>query len=713
MTASRAKIKTTGAFLLGFFRSVGLAGVAVLAAVATPQLARAAEGPVLQPAHMELQLVAEGSVTPGGQVAVALRMKPEKAWHSFWRNPGDAGEPTRLVWTLPTGAKTGEFTWPLPRTLLVGGILMNYVYDGQVLLVQPLTAPVDAKPGQTLHLKAEAVYQVCSDTCVPGQETLTLDIPVTAAPVADGKWGPAITKTLADAPKPATLTAAFEAGPALRLGVAGAALKGADLGSAHFFPFTNGAIDNAKPQAGAFGTDGVTLTLIKDAQATAPTIRLMGVLGVGDRGYEIAAAPGVLPAGITGKGVIGLAKTGSGDQLSLVRAVVFALIGGLILNLMPCVFPVLSMKAASIAMHAQHGEKARSQGLAFLAGVVVTFLGLALALIAAKAAGSAVGWGFQLQSPLVIATLCLLMLLIALNFAGLFEIGLSVQGVGSGLTDNGGLAGSFFTGALAVVVAAPCTAPFMAGALGFALSQPTYVALIVFLALAVGFAAPFTALTFAPGLLKLMPRPGAWMNIFKTVLAFPMLGAAAWLAWVFTSQVGVQGLPFLFAAAILCALGAWLFGMGQRQIATRPRLILQLMLPLALVGAGYLVAKSERSEAKAEPWSVQRVSELRGQGTPVLVNFTAAWCVTCQVNEGAALSSPAVADAIAKAHAVYLKGDWTNQDAAIAAALAEHGRAGVPLYLVYPAGGGEPEVLPQLLTPGIVKAALDRAAAKN
>jgi thiol:disulfide interchange protein DsbD len=252
----------------------------------------------------------------------------------------------------------------------------------------------------------------------------------------------------------------------------------------------------------------------------------------------------------------------------------------------------------------------------------------------------------------------------------------------------------------------------MAGALGFALAQPTIVALLVFLALAIGFALPFTALTFAPGLLRLMPRPGPWMNVFKTVLAFPMLGAAAWLAWVFTSQVGVQGLPFLFAAAILVALGAWLFGMGQRSFAMRPKLILQLMLPLALLGAGYLVAKSERAEAKSEPWSVARVAELRGQGAPILVNFTAAWCVTCQVNEGAALSNPKVADALARTKAVYLKGDWTNQDAAIAGALAEHGRAGVPLYLVYPAGGGEPEVLPQLLTPGIVAAALDRAAAK-
>jgi DsbC/DsbD-like thiol-disulfide interchange protein/cytochrome c biogenesis protein CcdA len=697
--------------LIGLLRTGLLALLAGLAS-ALPLAAQAAAGPVVQAPHMELQLVSAGSAVPGGQVQVALRMKADPEWHSFWRNPGDAGEATRLVWTLPPGWKAGEFTWPLPKTLLVAGILMNYVYDGEVLLPQPITVPADAKVGQTITLKAEAVYQVCADVCIPGQETLSVEVPVTAAPTADARWGPAIAKVLAEAPRPAPLTAALETSPSLKLGVAGAALRGADFKDARFFPFENGVIDNAKPQSGTFGPDGVTLTLTRAPELTGQPTRLAGVLSVGGKGYEIAATPGPLPPGASGKGAVGTPAPGAPDQMGLVQAVLFALLGGLILNLMPCVFPVLSIKAASIAQHAQHGEKARLQGLAFLAGVIVTFMILAGALLAAKAAGGAVGWGFQLQSPPVIAALTLLMLLIALNFAGLFEVGLSIQGAGDSLANRGGLSGSFFTGALAVVVAAPCTAPFMAGALGFALAQPAIVALLVFLALAIGFALPFTALTFAPGLLRLMPKPGGWMNIFKTVLAFPMLGAAAWLAWVFTSQVGVQGLPFLLAAAILVSLGAWLFGIGQRQMALRPRLILQLALPIALIGAAYLVAKSERAEVEAEPWSVQRVAELRAEGRPILVNFTAAWCVTCQVNEGAALSSPAVADALAKANGVYLKGDWTNRNDAIAAALAEHGRVGVPLYLVYPAAGGEPEVLPQFLTAGIVTAALERAAAK-
>ncbi|MDB5453945.1 MAG: thiol:disulfide interchange protein, partial [Caulobacteraceae bacterium] len=282
--------------LIGSLKAFWLTCLMVAASLAAPLTARAAEGPVVQAPHMELQLVSQGSVQPGGQTWVALRMKPEKDWHSFWRNPGDAGEPTRLVWTLPAGWKAGDFVWPLPKTLLVAGILMNYVYEAEVLLPQPLTVPADARPGQTVTLKTEAVYQVCSDTCVPGQETLTIDIPVAAAPAADARWGPAIDKTLAAVPKPAGLTAAFEAGPMLKLAVVGGPLKGADLKDAHFFPFANGAIDNAKPQTGSFGPDGVTLNLAKAEPAVQPA-SLAGVLAVGGKGYEIAAAPGPLPPG--------------------------------------------------------------------------------------------------------------------------------------------------------------------------------------------------------------------------------------------------------------------------------------------------------------------------------------------------------------------------------------------------------------------------------
>ncbi|CAN5325656.1 thioredoxin family protein [soil metagenome] len=692
----------------------------------------AAAAPVKAP-HVDVELVPQGQATPGGEVYVALRLKVEDGWHTFWRNPGDAGEPTRLVWTLPAGWKAGPFVWPRPKLFPVGP-LMNYVLTGDVILPVPLSVPTSAKPGTRVTLKAEAVYQVCSDVCVPGQETVTLEMPVVAAPAPDPKWSGPILKVIGEAPKAAGLSAAFAAtGPSVKLAITGDPLKGADFKGAWFFPYDSTQFDHAKPEPAEYGPDGVTFTLPGASAFTGggpPPAKVEGILALGNAAYEVEALHGPMSAGAAGLGVVKTVAASGGEggagaaSLPLWQAIVFAFLGGLILNLMPCVFPVLSMKAASLAQHAHEGDKARAQGIAFLVGVLATFLALAGGLIAAKAAGSAVGWGFQLQSPPVVAALCLLMLLVALNLAGLFEIGLSAQGVGSDLASKSGLAGAFFTGALAVVVAAPCTAPFMGAALGYALGQPAVIALAVFTALGLGFALPFTAVAFAPGLLRRLPRPGAWMNVFKTVLAFPMLGAAAWLGWVFAVQAGVDALPFLFGAALLTAFGAWLFGQGQYQQKTTPKYMLQAALPLALIGSALLLApvsKAQPADAGAsgalsktavphEVWTPERLAALRAEGRPVFVDFTAAWCVTCKVNEGAALSNQAFADTLAKTNTAYLVADWTNRDAVIAKALADFGRVGVPLYLVYPASGGDAVVLPQLLTPGLVRSAIEKAA---
>jgi len=676
---------------------------------------------------LELELVAQGEAVPGSEVYVALRQKIDPEWHTFWRNPGDAGEATKLVWTLPAGWQAGDIVWPVPDKYTLGP-LMNYVFSGDVILPTPIKVPASAVPGSTVNLKAEAVYQVCSDVCIPGQTALTLDIRVAGgAPAKDATWFEPIAKVVGEAPKPAGLTAASTVTDGkLRIGIVGEPLKGADLSKAYFYPFSSLLIDHAAAQAVERGPDGLTMILTPAAPVPGRAAEIpAGVISLGDRAFEVAAPAGAAIVSAGGQGLV--AQAGSGPVLPLWQAVVFAFVGGLILNLMPCVFPVLSMKAASLALHAHEARKARIQGLAFTAGCVVTFLALAGALIAAKAAGSAVGWGFQLQSPPVIAALCLLMVLIALNLSGLFEIGVSAQGVGSGLADRDGLAGAFFTGALAVVVAAPCTAPFMAAALGYALAQPAVISLGVFAALGLGFALPFTALAFSPGLLRRLPRPGAWMSIFKAVLAFPMFGAAAWLAWVFTMQAGPTALAFLLGAALLTAFGAWLFGLGQ--LSTRPvrRVVLQIALPVALIASGLLlapvaktaaapaadeaVAADEKAAVPYEAFTPDRLAALRAEGKPVFINFTAAWCVSCQANELTSLSSKSVADTFSRTGVVYLKGDWTNRDAVIAKVLAEHGVAGVPLYLVYPRGGGEPVKLPQLLTPGIVKSALEKAAA--
>jgi len=439
-----------------------------------------------------------------------------------------------------------------------------------------------------------------------------------------------------------------------------------------------------------------------------------GVLSVGGKLYEVDAVAGPPLAGAAAVAV---------DISAILVAIGSAFVGGLILNLMPCVFPILSMKAIALARHA-HGGSAGAHGLVFMGGVVATFLALAGALIAARAAGQAVGWGFQLQSAPVVAGLALIMLLTALNLSGVFEVGESLQSAAgeAGGADNGSLWGSALTGALAVAVAAPCTAPFMAPAIGFALTQSPVISLAIFLSLGVGLAAPFTALAFAPGLLKLLPRPGAWMETLKGVLAFPMYGAAAWLVWVFSQQAGALGLAALMAAAVFTAFAAWLYGAAQsaRIAGAKPWLRfgvagVSMAVALALAfwpsgGAPSASGAPAPGAIASVPFSPAKLDSLRASGTPVLVDFTAAWCVTCQVNERVALSTPEVADAFRKSGVVYMIGDWTNRDAAIAQFLTANGRAGVPLYLMYGKGGAAPVTLPQILTPGIVVDAVKKAA---
>jgi thiol:disulfide interchange protein DsbD len=621
--------------------------------------------------------------------------------------------------------------------------LLDFDYTGEVLLPVPISVPADARVGSVVTLKAAAAFLVCEQVCVPEDAVVTLTLPVVAGvPDADPKWGAKVAETLAKAPKPAGLKAVFALqGSVLKLAVTGAPLKGADLSGAFFYPYSGKVIEHPPEQAIERGPEGLTLSLTPGydfTQAEAKPTELAGVLALNGAAYEITATPGAIPAGAGGLGAPPAAPakahgSAEGASLGLPLAVVFAFLGGLILNLMPCVFPILSMKAASLTAHAHDAGRTRVQGLAFLAGVVVTFLALAGLLIAVRAGGAAVGWGFQLQSPAVVAGLALLMLLVALNMSGVFEVGASVQGVASGAGGSGsssqGLGGSFLTGALAVVVAAPCTAPFMAGALGFALTQPPLASLLVFLALALGFAAPFVLLAFIPGLLARLPRPGPWMDVLKKGLAFPMYATAAWLAWVYSQQTGSIPLAALLAASVLVAFAAWLYGMAQaRRIegkgAAAPFVLaaLSLVAALALVVAGVRAAPAASAPAAAsaentagpglasEPWSPEKVKALQAEGKVVMVDFTADWCVTCKVNEGTALKGQRLVDAFKASDAVLLRADWTRRDATIAAALAEHGRAGVPLYLVYPKGSGEPVILPQLLTEGLVIEAVETAA---
>ena len=676
------------------------------------------------PQHVQTQLVAETrGATPGSTVYVALVQKIDAGWHTYWRNPGDAGEATTLAWTLPGGWRAGDIVWPAPKRLPLGP-LMNYGYEGQVLLPVPIEIPADARPGQVERLTAKAQLLVCADVCVPQDANVALDLPVVAgAATADPVWGPAIAKTLADAPKAADIAAAYQStGGSLKIALAGAALAGHPAAGAYFYPYDAETLDQAKPQAIDRGDSGFTLAASAGAAfQKGPPAEIQGVIETADgAAFEVTAKPGPPPPGSGGLGA-----PSEPAKMGLAVAALFAFLGGIILNLMPCVFPILSMKAAAFAGHGGETMGAREQGLAFAGGVLASFLALAGLLMAARAAGQAVGWGFELQSPMVTGALALVILAAALNLSGLFEVGASAQGLGAKLASRGGIVGAAFTGALAVVVAAPCTAPFMGPALGFALTQSPATGLAVFAALAVGFALPFTALAFTPALIRRLPRPGPWMDVLRKGLAFPMYGTAAWLVWVLGAQTDRTSLAAVFAAAVALAFAAWIWGAAQRRVASGRRAwVVNGLAALALFAAvavlvvapygpppqqGAAAAETVAGIA-AEPWSAEKVAALQAQGKPVLVDFTAAWCVTCQVNEQVALNTGEAAQAFKRTGAVLLKADWTNRDAAIAKALADQGRVGVPLYLVYAPGGGAPKVLPQLLTSGIVAEALDDAA---
>ena len=696
-------------------------------AVPAPRAPVAPPGPQ-RTERIEAELVAMSRwAAPGSTAIVAIRQKIAPGWHTYWRNPGDSGGPTTLDWTLPTGVTAGEILWPLPERQRLQG-LMNYGYSDVIYLPVPVEVPATARPGERLRLTSDTLFMVCSDQmCVPDELSLSLDLEIGegAAPL-DPRHGAPIQAILASAPRPADITARARLSEGqLVLSAAGGPLAGSQPRWAYFFPYQGGLIDHAARQAGERGPDGLSLTIPggRGLKANGLALPMSGVLATDLGAWEIAASDGAALAGVTGSGALGhgedaAAATGPAAT-GFWQAALFALLGGLILNLMPCVFPILAMKAAALSRTAHDPAEARRDGLAFLAGVLASFVVLAGLLLALRAGGQALGWGFQLQSPAVIAGLALLMLAVALNLSGVFHVGTGLQGAGSGpLSRLSGPANAFFTGVLAVVVAAPCTAPFMALALGAALVMPWPMALLVFVMLGLGLALPYVLVSVSPRLLARLPRPGPWMESFRNLLAFPMYGTALWLAWVYGRQTG-EALGLLFMAGLMLALGLWLLGRSQAW-ASRTRLaraLAALVLILALV-AGVMAARAPVAQASpggatalaSQPWSEAAVEAALAEGRPVFVNFTADWCVTCKINERSALSSARTARAIAETNTLYLVADWTRRDDAITAALQSHGRSGVPLYLVHAPGKPEPRILPQLLTEGTVIDALNSAA---
>ncbi|MFN4288768.1 MAG: protein-disulfide reductase DsbD family protein [Brevundimonas sp.] len=701
-------------------------------AVASAQQGGAVEGPEVSSERISARLVPmTRAATPGSTLVLAVRQDIEPGWHTYWRNPGDSGGATRIEWRLPEGWEAGDIIWPLPERQRIQ-TLMNYGYSDVVYLPVPLEVPAGASG--TVSLEATVHFMVCSDEmCVPDSFEMSLELPLAPGEAAmNAPHADAIARVMAEAPRSSELSATVSrSGETVLLSVSGPELASREaIQGAYFFPYLGGVIDHAAVQQGEAGENGLTLTLTPGGliRASGLTEPVQGVLATAAGAWEITAVPGEPLAGTAGGGALRSADeggAGSAAAMSLagfLQAVGLAFLGGLILNLMPCVFPVLSMKAASLASSASVPREARIDGLMFLLGVVVSFLVLAGALLGLRAAGEAIGWGFQLQSPGVIAALGLLMLAVALNLSGVFEIGAGLQAAGGRASYLNGRAGAFLTGVLAVLVAAPCTAPFMGVAMGTAMLMPWIMALMVFAALGVGLALPYVLIAFSPRLLSLFPRPGPWMEQLRGLLAFPMYGAAAWLAWVLSRQSGSEALALFFLSALVLALSAWLFGQAQRKQdrALGWRIAAGVMLALAL-GLSVVTSRMAPSPSQtaagsvdevvlgAQPWSPQAVQAALDEGRPVLVNFTADWCVTCKINERTALANERTRAALASTNTLYLVGDWTLQDAQIAAELAAHGRSGVPLYLLYRPGADQPEILPQILTTGIVVRALSRA----
>jgi DsbC/DsbD-like thiol-disulfide interchange protein/cytochrome c biogenesis protein CcdA len=658
---------------------------------ATP--ASALESNRITSPHDTASLVSEvDTVVPGKAFRIGLHLQLAPGWHTYWRNPGDAGVPPDLQLTLPQGATASAIDWPTPRRIAEGP-LMTYAYTGDLLLPVTITPTAGDAP-----IKAHAEWLVCRDICVPEEADFQLNLPTgTGQPSAQAPLFAALARQL---PRSSPWHAVI--GNDGTLLVQGPELTPATVVDAWFIPDASGLILDGAAQPLTVWHGGFTLGLRpgKGFQAAAP---LSGVLSVRDRsGLEtdvnLNAAPGMVPL--------------PPPAISLNRTLLLAFIGGLILNLMPCVFPVLALKV--IALAGAPGGKARWQAVAYTAGVLVAFAALGATLLAARAAGSAAGWGFQFQSPVFVAAMAWLLFAIGLNLSGVFAIGTGLVRTGHGLATRPGQFGSFFTGLLAVVVATPCTAPFMGVAIAAGLAAPPGVTMLVFIVMGLGLAAPYALLATVPVLGRLAPRPGRWMEMLRQVLAFPMYAASAWLVWVISQEVGPTGVLATSAGLVLLGFAGWVLGITQNATDKGRRIGQSAAAAAALAAlavlSGIATAPSAPADAAAsgaEPFSASRLAALRAEGRPVFVDMTAAWCVTCLVNERVAIDTTAVRQAFAQHHVAYMKGDWTRQDPRITDYLRENGRDGVPLYVYYPPTG-QPQVLPQILTENTVLSELNR-----
>ncbi len=685
--------------------------------LALPLLALPAwAAPVEQP-HSQAELIAERTaLTPGRPLTVALRLQMEEGWHVYWKNPGDSGMATSIAWALPAGFSAGAIQWPHPERIDVGP-LTNYGYEHEVLLLVELQSPAALAPDAPIAIRAKADWLVCKEICLPASVDLALALPVAGtAATADPRWEAAFAEARAQLPietQDWRVQASRRDGElTLQLTPPAGSPRLDDLA---FFPEREGLVVNAERQRFERTPTGYALHLkTPAAQSLGDARTLAGVL-VARSGFGSARALAIEVPIETAA-----AARAASASLALLAALLLAFGGGMLLNLMPCVFPVLAIKVLGVVQQT-HGERARLRrhGLLFALGVLLSFWAIAGLLLALRAQGAALGWGYQLQSPAIVAALTLLFFVLGLNLSGVFRIGGALQSLAGGVRARGAHADALLTGMLATAVASPCTAPFMGAALGFALVQPALDAMLVFTALALGMAAPYVLLCFVPQLIRRLPRPGPWMETLRQSLAFPLYATVVWLVWVLGQQVGMDGVARLLAALVLVAAALWAVGRWGHA-APRARTAVRT-IALALIVAGLAVAWPDRHVKQAvqaaqgawQPWSEEAVRSALAQGRPAFVDFTAAWCVTCQVNKRLVLNAQAVERRFDELGVARFRADWTNRNPAITAALARMNRSGVPVYAVYSPPGGPPVLLPEVLTRRLLLDALERAASRR
>ena len=668
----------------------------------------------------ELLAWAPQGVEPGQPVWVGLKLTHQPEWHTYWKNSGDSGLPTELNWQLPGGITAGEIAWPTPKKIPVG-TLANYGYEKTVLLPVPLTvAPGFA--GSQLQVNLKAAWLVCRKECIPQEGDFSLSIPVKSSTATSGEL---FEQTFKATPQslPAGASQVGVADKAIQVSLAGlpAALQGKTL---EFYPETGSVIEPAAAWQQAWQGAVWTASVPLSSQRTESPASMPLVVALGDAAYRIdapvkgpwptvaaaAAVPPALEAALRANATEGSSPP-AGPPLGLLAALLGALLGGLILNLMPCVFPVLAIKVVGF-VHVKDQTTRVTAGLAYTLGVVLSFLALGALLLGLRVAGQQLGWGFHLQSPAVVAVLAALFTLLGLNLAGLFEFGNFLPGRVAGWQAKNPTVNAFLSGVLATAIASPCTAPFMGASLGYAIGLPALEALAVFAAIGVGMALPYLAASAIPAVARALPRPGPWMVTFKQLMAFPMFATVAWLVWVLGQQSGIDGAGALLALLVLMALAIWAFTLR----GTARTLIATFSIALCAIGIwaiGPNITKpvaisatvADAASGGWQAWAPGRVDQLAAQGQSAFVDFTAAWCVTCQYNKKTTLSNDAVLADMKAKNVALLRADWTRRDPAVTAALAQLGRSGVPVYVIYKPGRA-PVVLSEILSVDDVRAEL-------